>query len=210
MLTVTAPGLFSQNQRSGIIRELTGEVELKPAGASAFVPARSGDEVALNTVISTGFKGTAIIEVGSSNITVRPLTRLSLAEIQISSGTENVDMNLQSGRIKVDVKPPAGTKTNFTVQSPSATASVRGTVFDFDTRNLKVTEGKVSFRGSRGMTVPVIAGHESYVGKESKVEHPLTIVFDNLQPSPPAGAGTVAGGSDPSTNKGFIVELVYP
>jgi len=195
MLCAILSGVFAQG--NGVIRELTGEVELKPAGASAFTPARVGSEVAQNTVVSTGFKGTAIIAVGSSTITVRPLTRLSLSELQISSGTENLNMNLQSGRVKVDVKPPEGTRTNFTVQSPSATASVRGTSFEFDTYNLNVTEGRVSFQGMRGSARPVSAGFKSNVNRDGSAADQADANKSNFMPPPPAGADTTGGRSAP-------------
>jgi hypothetical protein len=47
------------------------------------------------------------------------------------------------------------------VQSPTATASVRGTVFEFDTVNLKVEEGTVSFSGVDRPAVYVTAGQSS-------------------------------------------------
>ena len=52
-----------------------------------------------DTIISTGFKSSALIRAGSSVITVRPLTRLALAEIISAAGTENINVNLQAGRI---------------------------------------------------------------------------------------------------------------
>jgi len=158
---------------TGVIKELTGEVELKRAGNPAFVKARTGDTVVSDTIISTGFKSTAVIEVGSSTIAVRPLTCLSLSEIQSISNTENVNVKLQTGRIKVDVKPPAGTKTNFNVQSPSSTASVRGTSFDFDTCNLKVREGMVAFKGNNGKLIMIPAGMASSVSADEKAVDPL-------------------------------------
>jgi len=181
--------VFAQNGNriTGIIRELTGEVELKPAGASAFTPAKVGSEVEQNTIVSTGFKGMAVIEVGSSTITVKPLTRLSLSEIQENSGAENLNVNLQAGRVKVDVKPPEGTRTNFTVQSPSATASVRGTSFDFDIKNLKVIEGTVSFTGKSGMQVSVSGGFSSYVEKRDTAADPYDVKRKELEPLPPVG-----------------------
>ena len=183
--------------QNAVIRELTGEVELKPAGASSFSPARAGSEVAQDTIVSTGFRSTAIIAAGSSVITVRPLTRLSLSEIQETSGTENMSVNLQSGRVKVDVKPPAGMKANFKVQSPSATASVRGTSFEFDTRSLKVTEGRVSFAGSRGAPMAVSAGSQTHLGDEGKAVDPVQVAEASLQPPPPAGADP-GGASTPA------------
>jgi len=207
LLMVTAVLAFAQ---SGVIKELTGEVELKPAGASAFVPATAGATVARDTVVSTGFKGTAIIAVGSSVITVRPLTRLTLAEIQTTSTTENINVNLQAGRVKVDVKPPAGTKANFTVQSPSATASVRGTSFDFDTVNLKTYEGKVSFSGKFGAPMMVHAGGVSFVGRDGKAVDPTTAGIRNLQPPSIAegvnvhNIGDSTGGSSIGIDVGYI------
>ncbi|MDR2702201.1 MAG: FecR family protein [Spirochaetaceae bacterium] len=167
--------VFSQNARriSGVIRELTGEVELKRAGAPSFIRAKAGDAVAADTVISTGFKSTAIIELGNSTIAVRPLTRLSLAEIQSVSDTETVRVNLQTGRIRVDVKPTTGTRANFTVQSPSATASVRGTSFEFDTCSLKVNEGRVVFKGNRGIGILIPTGMASLVDADDKAVDPL-------------------------------------
>jgi len=179
---------FAQN---GVIRELTGEVSLKPAGTSAFVPAKAGDVVAKDTVVSTGFKSIAVIAVGSSVITVRPLTRLTLAEIQTASGTETVNVNLQAGRVKVDVKPPAGTKANFTVQSPSATASVRGTSFECDTVNLKTLEGTVAYSGTFGAPMMVHARGVSFIGKDGKAVDPDTAGMGNILPPP-----LTEGGSD--------------
>ena len=159
-LMVLGISIFAQ---TGIIKELSGTVELKTAGASAFVPANSGDRVNADTVISTGFKSTALVEAGSALIVVRPLTRLTLTEIQASSGTETLNANLQAGRIRVDLTPPAGTKASLTVTSPSATASVRGTSFDMNVMGVHVYSGKVGFGGAYGLMVNVESGASSSV-----------------------------------------------
>ena len=152
--------LFAQ---TGMIRELSGTVELKNAGQSSFTAAKVGDRVNQDTVISTSLKSSALIEVGSAVITVRPLTRLTLTEIQASDGEEMLNVNLQAGRVRVDLNPPAGAKASMSVSSPNATASVRGTSFYFDTRNLQVEQGTVLFKGSRGYTVQAAAGSSSMV-----------------------------------------------
>ena len=206
MLCVIVFGICAE---TAVIREVTGEVELKQANASAFVPARPGSVVANDTIVSTGFKSTAVIEVGDSVIIVRPLTRLSFSEIKSLSGVENVSMNLQSGRIRVDVNPPAGAKSNFTVQSPSSTASVRGTTFDFDTRRVKVNEGKVSFRGSRGIPIPVQAGGESYVGNGNKAVDPSKHAETSLQPPPPVGTESGSGTTAVTESGEIIIDLNF-
>jgi len=177
-------GVFAQ---SGSIQELSGDVTLKPAGSTVFTAAKVGDKVAQDTVVSTGFKSTAVITIGSSTLTVRPLTRLSLAEIQSASGTEKLNVELQTGRVKVDVKPPAGTKANMTIQSPGATASVRGTSFEFDTVNLDVIEGKVAFGGETGAVTMVQGGESSFVGADGQPASPVSVTTAALLPSAPVG-----------------------
>ena len=184
LLLFCAVQVFAQN---GVIKDLTGTVEIKRAGQTAFVAAKAGDQVARDTIISTGFKSTALITVGSTVLTVRPLTRLTLSEISASAGTETVNVNLQTGRVRVDVDPPAGTRTNTTVHGPTATASVRGTSFEFDTEVLTVIAGTVIFQGTAGQPVQVSAGSSSEVTVTGQTADPLAASTAELQPPPMAG-----------------------
>jgi hypothetical protein len=196
LLVCAGVGAFAQ---SGVISDMTGTVELKPAGADAFTLAKTGDSVAMDTVVSTGFKSTATIKVGSAVIIARPLTRLTLAEITAAQGTEAINVNLQAGRIRVDVKPPAGTKTSFTVQSPHATASVRGTEFDQDTRSVWVREGTVAYQGARGPLMLVPAGSESRVNTTSSTSvDPVVTALEALTPLPPVGMDTAVDPTAPA------------
>jgi hypothetical protein len=185
-LTLPVLGGFAQN---GIIKELSGTVELKLPGAQGFVPAKTGDRVSRDTAISTGFKSSALIEVGSAIITVRPLTSLTFKEIEASKESENLNMNLRSGRVRVELTPPAGTKASMSVSSPVATASVRGTMFDFDTRNIYVERGAVAFRGNRGGLTRVNAGSRGQLDNSGKVYNPVDIMDSGLRPRFPASSG---------------------
>jgi hypothetical protein len=127
---------------------MAGTVELKPDGLADWIPAKTGDTIAVSTVISTGFKSTALISIGNSSLLVRPLTRLSLEELLSQDGTEMVRLGLRIGRLRVEVSPPIGSKADFTIRTPIATASVRGTAFDIDTLNLRVSEGTVRYEGA--------------------------------------------------------------
>lgn len=184
-------GALSVSAQTGVVRELSGVVELKKPGAQDFTPAKIGDSLSKDTVVSTGFKSTALIAVGSSTVMVRPLTRLSLAELSATEGSESINVNLQTGRVRVDVNPPAGTRTNMTVRGPSATASVRGTGFDFDTRNLTVRHGKVAFKGTKGGVMLVGAGASSKVGDSGKATDPIETSSVALMPAPPSGTDSV-------------------
>jgi hypothetical protein len=185
-------GVFAQ---SGVIKEFTGTVELKPAGAADFAPATAGAQVSQDTIISTGFKSSALLEVGSALITVRPLTRLTLTEIAASQGIETLSLNLQTGRLRVDVNPPAGAKASFTVVSPEAVASVRGTSFFIDTMNVRVREGTVSFKGNSGYAVQVPAGSFSGVGAYSTASGAQNESGAGVTPQGPVGYDTATSGT---------------
>jgi hypothetical protein len=143
--------------------------------------------------------------VGSALIAVRPLTRLTLTEISAAAGTETINVNLQAGRVRVDVKPPAGTKTSFSVTSPSATASVRGTRFDFDTKNVRVSEGTVALKGRRGPTVLIDKGSSSGIGTDDTAQAARNDNNADLAPPGPPGydpstTGNTGGGSGAANN----------
>jgi len=184
--------VVSAQTQPGTIQELTGTVELMPAGSSAWEPAQRGQSLNSDTVISTGFRSTAVVQAGSAVITVRPLTRLSLTELVTAEGSETLNVDLQTGRVRVEVKPPAGTRSYTTIQSGSATASVRGTVFDFDTINLTVREGTVEFAGANGASVLIDAGGFSYIDDRANraASAEDTINFE-LKPDLPVTTGLV-------------------
>jgi ferric-dicitrate binding protein FerR (iron transport regulator) len=167
LILCAAPGLFAQeangsqetNGSQAVIREITGTVEIKAPNAADWSPAARGQALTQNTLISTGFKSSALIAIGNSTLSVQSLTRLSLEEIIRSEGDEKVALNLRTGRVRANVKPPVGGKTDFTVRSPSATASVRGTVFEFNGIQIRVDEGRVHLAGDGGSGIYVGAGH---------------------------------------------------
>ncbi|MDR0554172.1 MAG: FecR domain-containing protein [Treponema sp.] len=183
---------FAAYAQNGVIKELTGVVELKNAGAAIFTVAKIGDEVAPNTVVSTGIRSMATIEVGSAHVIVRPFTLLTMGEIARNQGTETVSMNLRTGRVHVDVKPPSGSKAEFTVESAHATASVRGTSFELDTRNLHVNNGTVQYQGTGGVAVAVSAGGASRVNATTGAVTASKEAYQaELLPTPPVSGPPV-------------------
>jgi hypothetical protein len=193
VVLLTAGITWAQSPRA-VIRELRGTVETRAPGSAEWRTAAAGEELEGETMVSTGFKSAAVIALGDSLVQVRPLTRLSLGELAAAAGTEKVEIRLRAGRIRADVKAPAaGGRTEFTVRSPVATASVRGTVFDFDTVNLRVGEGTVSFSGADNTVVYVGAGQSSALDSASGGRAAAAMETAAAQsPPPPAGVDAVA------------------
>jgi hypothetical protein len=153
--------------------------------------------VILSLVISGGFlfvqstDAQSVISLGSSFLTVRPLTRLSLEEIIQNQDGEQVNLYLQTGRVRATVNPPSGGTVDFTVRSPSVTASVRGTSFDFDTENIRVEEGRVQYFLANGRRVYVNEGERSYVDEaNNRVASPFEAAREDVAPGLPPGSGS--------------------
>ena len=192
--------------QEAVISDLTGTVETKQTGSASWENAVKGQTVSGDTMISTGFKSTALITIGNSVLVVRPLTRLTLAEIRALEGIENINAGLQTGRVRVDVNPPSGARTSFSIQSPMATASVRGTVFEVATYSLSVLEGSVEYRGTSGAPVVIDAGGSSSVdARTGRAAFAKEALLSSLSPSQPIafdsfqsfrGAATVQQSND--------------
>jgi hypothetical protein len=176
-----------------VVREVSGTVEIKAPGGTEWVPAAAGQRIEKRTVISTGFRSTALIAVGNSVLTVRPLTRLSLEEILETAGNEQVGVYLQTGRVRADVNPPSGGTVDFQVRSPIITASIRGTSFEFDGERLRVDEGTVHVSGGDATGVYVGQGHAVLsVAETGRTSTVAEAAREALIPALPSGMKSTA------------------
>ncbi|MDR2500825.1 MAG: FecR family protein [Treponema sp.] len=167
VLAILGAGPLFGKDGQAFIQEMTGTVEVMAPGSAKWTAAQKGAALRTGTIISTGFKSTAILAAGGASILIRPLTRLSLEEIVSRDNLESINVGLRAGRIRAEVNPPGGGKIDFKASSPEATASVRGTAFEFDTLNLRVDEGQVRYepaaRSGRRGPVLVNAGQSSWI-----------------------------------------------
>jgi hypothetical protein len=183
---------FSQEEMEyrAVFRDISGTVEVKAPGEDDWSPARVGQSISRTTIVSTGFKSAAILGVGNSLLTVRPLTRLTVEEMEETEGRERVNINLQTGRVRADVKPPVGGSSEFTIRSPTATASVRGTSFEFDGLHLRVDEGRVHVAGGDRIGTYVGIGQSVSADIETGWVTSATVTArEELAPPLPAGIG---------------------
>jgi hypothetical protein len=207
MMVVFSAAAFAQQ---GTLQDITGTVELKHPGAAAFTPAKNGDAVEKNTIVSTGFKSQALIVTGTASVYVKPLTRLSFDELVQVQGTEQVNIRLQAGRVRAKVNPPAGSISEFTVRSPIATASVRGTEFDFDSFSVTVNEGTVAYAGLSGKPQAVSAGGSSKVDTvQGRAADSIETTAAALLPPAPAGSDFITETRETAEPVDFTITLIY-
>ena len=144
---------FSSFAMQATVVSATGKSEVQ--NGSSWVTLKAGDTLDQGAVIQTGFKSEVVLKIKDSTVTVAPLSRITLqtlAEREGLGGAKGKDETaifLDTGSLKSNVQKSADRRVGFTVRSPVATASVRGTEFGFATKyksvDLKTTGGKVAF-----------------------------------------------------------------
>lgn len=170
--------MSAQEAQEAVFSEINGKVEYQLAGGD-WRPARLGDKVGKGSMVSTGFKSNAVLKFETISIALKPITRLSLEELLKTQGGTQTQLFLLAGRVKADVPPQPGQTADFRVKSPTATASVRGTAFEFDGLNLIVDRGTVQLRNERGgQTRQVRQGEFSYVAPDGSVPSPAAVPTD--------------------------------
>lgn len=190
VLLVLGTGLFAASE-SAVFREVKGKVEYQLEGED-WMPAKVGVAIPSGATISTGFKSTAAVEAMGSVIMIKPLTRMLLTELTRSATGTKTGLTLLSGKVKTEVKPSSAVSaTVFDVKSPTATASVRGTGFEFDGENILVNHGEVVFSNRWGMSRQVQGGEFSSAGKKASTVSPPV-------PVKPAEKRTITAEGDPS------------
>jgi hypothetical protein len=78
-----------------------------------------------------------------------------------------------------------------------ATASVRGTVFDFDGVRLQVEEGRVYLAGTNAAGAYVSTGHTAE-GETGRIAGAIDSIKEELSPALPAGVDTAAAAPAPA------------
>jgi hypothetical protein len=194
-LFLSAAASFGQ---SAVLKDFMGTVEVRVPGGQ-WTPASLGMTLEKNASISTGFKSSAVLGLGNSTLTVRPLTRLTLEELINNQDDETVRLNLRTGRVRAEVTPPSGGKTNFTIRSSQATASVRGTEFEFEKDSISVSSGNVLFGDGEGTEVSVRGGESSSVSEGGGVSVPAPAEVAPDKPIQANNEGLTGTGAFPAT-----------
>ena len=226
LLTAVASMAWAQDSQARII-EVQGKVEIKETGSPDWKSAVAGDPVANGTIISTYFKSTAVISLGTSQLFVQPLTMLTLEELIQRENMEETSLYMRSGRIRVDINPPSDLDINFSVRSTYGSASVRGTSFEFDGRYLWVDNGMVRLENNNRQKVYVAKGQQSYLNENNldRVIPPFEVEAALLEPRLPEldrigrqkpimaqeGSGGIGGGGGGgSVSSGLGLKPVWP
>lgn len=155
------------------LQSVKGVVQVKLKADSNWLDAKDGMTLNSGSLINTGFKSSAVVNVNGSLLEIKQLTQISVASL-IESNNVITDVELKYGKIKAVVEPAAtDVKTNFKVRSANSTASVRGTVFNYGDSYLYVERGTVLFESKNGDYLFVQADEEAIIQKFKNIQEPL-------------------------------------
>lgn len=109
-----------------------------------------GDRIELGDVITTGIDGFISIEFSSGSVVnLQPDTQAVLKRLNCLPNDDSclIEINVERGELGSDVESRDGQPVEFKINTPYASAAVRGTVFDFSASDqnmvVGVTEGDV-------------------------------------------------------------------
>lgn len=126
-----------------IVTFVKGKVEVQRG--DAWVPLKVGDKIKQSETVSTGIQSEAKIKYSGSLMAVGAMTRITMDQLSAGDNKEKVDVYLSTGAVRSKVTHDADTRVSYTVRSPVAVASVRGTEFQItDKGDVACFEGAVA------------------------------------------------------------------
>ena len=156
-----------RHQHLRALSDVARKVEISRGGA-VWERVTAGTALAAGDRIHTGFKsGVTITFTDGSTVRVGPMSLLEIRDVsRNANGSLRVRLGLRLGDVRAQINRSTGAASDFNVQTPTTTASVRGTIFSvsFDGTEtvVRVTESSVLVTSNSGASVIVAAGSETH------------------------------------------------
>lgn len=134
------------------VLEVNGDAQQR-AGEGEWKPVKANDQYPQMTQIRTGIGGSVKLQIGAEEpytaLVIDPVSVIVLSEANASPTTKKVRVGVGHGRIRAGVAE-GGLKSDFTVDSPVATLSKKGT-WDFGLYYERATDRFEIFLLDRGL-----------------------------------------------------------
>ena len=188
---------------SAQVSAVSGKAEVLSGGS--WKPLAVGDLLKNGDVVQTGFKSSLALKIKDSTVDVAALTRMTVEQLAENSAKDNVRLFVDAGGVTSSVKKTGLKKIGFTVRTPVATASVRGTEFsvqnNFDSVKVDTTQGSVAvWNGKNSVDVSDGSEDSDETGSE---ENGDALAFENA----PHGSVFVKRGQSTSVTSGGASSL---
>lgn len=203
---------FAQGMTATVLT-VVGKVERQ--SGDSWIPLSVGDKLTTGSLVSTGFKSSATIKFDGSVLELAPLSRLTLSQLAEQEGSRDSSVYLDAGKINANIKSSDNKRVNFRVNTPVATASVRGTAGEIDVfGSVKSTESVWSVQAvnSKGETVgnvvPVSKGMTTQVTETGTVENTVSKTLSSSSASTVLFEAVAADSSDFVATTSFVSDSI--
>ena len=186
---------------------LADQVAARDEGASEFLPAEDGTSLDVGDAIQTDTAGRAQLTYADGSLT--RIDKDSTFEIvELALEPLKAQLKLDAGRVWNRVQDLTETQGSFEVETPVATAAVRGTAFtvecvrDDDACTFSVAEGLVEVTTITDIQVLLAAGESVTVLADGSIEGVVALeeddwIADNLEADDDDGFAAVALPEEP-------------
>ncbi len=146
-------------------------------------PLKRDDKVYLNELVKTGKDGFVSLQFASGSvINLQPLTHAKLEKLNCLETDDSCLIRVRSaqGEVSSDVQRRDGQPTEFTINTPYASAAVRGTLFEINAVKtdilVGVTEGEVVLESGANDDLPLDQGFGTVVGANTPPLDPIALL----------------------------------
>jgi hypothetical protein len=156
------------------VQSVSGEVELKKAGAAEYTAVEAGTALGLGDQLVTDVESEAVLKFPQgAEVRVYELSQVRVNEMFVTPDAARLQMFLRTGKVETMTPERSLLRTGFTVKTPVATASIRGShqlVSHTDVTGTDVffVRGTGSTRSDNGKTVNQSGGSSSTVHSGSQ------------------------------------------
>ncbi|MBD3319589.1 MAG: hypothetical protein GF350_00665, partial [Chitinivibrionales bacterium] len=131
------------------IKNIVGTVKIRRGAGPKWLPARPRMKLKQSDAIRTFVESMVELELlDGSQITLNENSTVELADLtQRKEGAQSTKIRIMTGNVMSNIKKLTNTKSKFEFETPTATASIRGTKVGFEVdgqkTDVRVYEGKV-------------------------------------------------------------------
>lgn len=159
--TPTTP-TTKNNELAGIVTSIAGTVEISKDRGKTFTTATAGTRFEEGNLIMTGGRSSVKLRFSYGDLTVEAATNLRIDKYVNQNNIKKAQLYLNVGTVKAIIKKVANVRSDFSVQTNTTTASIRGS-------EMVVVSDK-----KKGITkIYAVAGTTYWKLKNKKTEHKL-------------------------------------
>lgn len=208
---VLSAALFPAAAFEAEVVSVSGKAQVSSNGGASWSEIRNGDRIQQGALIQTAFKSELALRIKGSSVQLGPMSRVKIEELSESGGKDNTRISMDVGSLKSNVKKVEDRRAGFTVRGPAATASVRGTEFEYSVAYkgaaVQVSEGNVAVWKTGSSAAPA-SDAEGAEGDSPALNGNDAATAQNISDGQaPAGAWTVSVGQTAAFEDGGRREL---